>query len=442
MPRKSWASEIGRGTEFIPNIPDDPMSRKKNEVTLSKRPRKRGRYWYYDVSYRDPNSDGPRKRVPYSTNETEKQRAIDSRDRLRDEFRKMLYTEELASSDKAPIGLCVEEYLSASRFSSGWDRQVRSILEQFVSVDHIHPEFSVNLVKIRDCEKFCFSQGGTHQPHTAFRILRGFFAWLVSDGRLQISPIPYKSSLGKKLKPAKVIQDYFHEEKDEFLFFFRDLPSDTFRERTFRNLIYLAYATGLRLQDVCNLKEGDIDGSHDVIQIKRQGKTGEPVMCHVSPQVADALALQARNKATHPDRRVKETSWLFPSDYRQFAGQQLSPRRVEEAFLVARRSLLPNRPGLHFHSLRHSFGQNAYNHTGALDEISVAMGHCTPFTTLTHYATNARYVQVPTRYETMRKYLWSRPVLSKKSNLEPITGFITEESLASCSSPLASTISN
>jgi integrase len=424
MARTEIAVRICQRTEFIPNIPDDPMSRKKDEVTVSE-PKLVGKIYYVTLHYRKPGSS-KRSKTRYSTCETDKNKARKAGYDIRDSFRTKLYTEELSNSDKAPLGTCVHDYLSRNRFADSWERQVRAFLERFASPKHVHPDTAVCNVTRRHCEEFFHAQGGEHQPHTAFRVLRTFFNWLLDEGKLTVSPVTRR--MGRELKPAKVIQDYFHEELREFASFFSKLPVGTYRERTFRNLFYLAQATGLRLQDVSSLEESEIDSEHSLIILQQQ-KTGESVRCYISPQVADAIALQQRNKALHKDKRVRESDYLFAMEYRDKAGQPFAPRTIEEAFLTSRRTILPNRPGLHFHSLRHAFGQNAYNYTGQHDEISVAMGHGSPIVTLAHYATNARHVETPERYARLRDYLRSRPVFSRVSSLELPTGVIPEREI-------------
>jgi len=314
----------------------------------------------------------------------------------------------------------VQEYLSRKHFAGQWERQVRSFLERLASPEFVSPDTPVCLVTRTHCEDFCHAQGGKHHPHTAFRVLRGFFNELLDDDKLQRSPCPRK--LGKQLRPAKVVQEYFHEHLGEFAEFYSKLPDDTYRLSTFKQAFYLALATGLRLEDVCLIQESEIDSEHDILIIE-QGKTGSIVRPYLSPQVADAILLQRRNKARHEDPRVRESQWLFCKP----DGEPFAARTLTGVFMEARRTIFPNRPKLHFHCLRHSFGQNAYNYTGQHDAISVAMGHGSPAVTLSNYATNARYVVTPERYATLREYLWSRPVLSRlSSSPDLLTGKITE----------------
>lgn len=388
--------------------------------------------------FRKPgNTSGPRDRTTLSTGETNPQKARAKAHKLCDAYKVYLFEEKLSNSEKAPLGECVQEYLSQGRWSSGWERQVRAFLERFSSPEHVHPDTALCLVTGSQCQNFFRSIGGKHNPHTAYRALRTFFSWAVDEKNLARSPVTKK--MGRELKPKKVVQDFFHEELRQFERFYLRLPEDTYRLRTFKYLFYLAQATGLRLQDVCGLQESEIDSEHGLIEVQQQ-KTDEPVRCYLSPQVADAIALQQRNKALHEDKRIRESDYLFACEYRDRAGQPFALRTIEEAFLISRRSLLPNRPKLHFHCLRHTFGQNAYNYTGQHDEISYAMGHASPIVTLAHYATNARYVETPQRYARLRDYLNSRPVLSRISS-ELIGGLITEKSITPCTTQQELTIS-
>ena len=427
------------------------MSRRENGVTASKpfkRSTSKSPFYSIELYYGEPGSTGKRPHTTISTNESDYKRAVSARDRIRDNFRRKLYADELSSSEKQPIGECVENYLSrrSNSLASRTEKQYRITLEQFASPKFVHPDTAICNVTRKQLEDFFVSLKGTyrgnkitHNPHTAARVLRAFFNWLIDEGKLTTSPLT--RGMVKELRPGKVVQDYFHEELGEFAFFYSQLPNGTYRLRTFKNLFYLAQATGLRLQDICVLRDSDIDSAHGMILL-RQHKPGEPVRCILSPQVADAINMQQRNKATHKRNRVRESDWLFPMEYRDFAGQPVTPRMVEAAFLTSRRTIFPDRRGLHFHSLRHTFGQNALNYTGDIIGISVGMGHGSPTVTLSTYATNTRYVKPPQKYATLEEYLGSRQVLSSSaSSLQFLTGHLTEKSLTECLSEVESTTS-
>lgn len=144
------------------------------------------------------------------------------------------------------------------------------------------------------------------------------------------------------------------------------------RERT---AMEIAYAAGLRLGEVLNLKLTDIDSGRMVLRVNQgKGKRDRNVM--LSPALLKTLRSYWR--ASRP--RV----WLFPSP----AGKgPLNATVIQRAVAQARMQARIGKP-VSFHSLRHSFATHLLESGVNVRTIQALLGHSSLSTTqrYTHVA--------------------------------------------------------
>jgi integrase/recombinase XerD len=129
-----------------------------------------------------------------------------------------------------------------------------------------------------------------------------------------------------------------------------------------RALFMTAYATGLRVSELTNLRVEDIDSARMLIRV-RQGKGFKDR----NVKLADRLLVELREywKARHPK------TWLFPGEHPDRPIHASTVNRLC-GDIVVRAGL-----GKHVtvHTLRHSFATHLLDHGTDLRTIQVLLGH-------------------------------------------------------------------
>ncbi len=129
-----------------------------------------------------------------------------------------------------------------------------------------------------------------------------------------------------------------------------------------RAMMEVAYAAGLRLNEVLHLKLTDIDSGRMVLRVDQgKGKKDRNVM--LSPALLETL--RAYWKESHP--RV----WLFPG---HGGHRPLHPTLIQRSFKQAKREARITKP-VSFHSLRHSFATHLLESGVNVRTIQALLGH-------------------------------------------------------------------
>jgi integrase/recombinase XerD len=158
---------------------------------------------------------------------------------------------------------------------------------------------------------------------------------------------------------------------EEVTRFFESIPS--LKQRT---ILMTAYAAGLRVSEVVNLKVTDIDSQRMMIRI-RQGKGRKDRYVMLSPRLLEIL--RAYWHEAHP------RDWLFPG---QIPGRPITRHAVGDACLLARERSGITKP-VTPHSLRHAFATHLLESGTDVRRIQLLMGHRS-------LATTSRYLKVAT----------------------------------------------
>lgn len=125
----------------------------------------------------------------------------------------------------------------------------------------------------------------------------------------------------------------------------------------------LAFNSGLRVSEVTNLKAEDIDLGAKRIFI-REGKGGKD--------------------------RVVPLPKGFPQKYISYLPLKCGIRALQYAFTRYAKEAELNKPGLHFHSLRHSFAVRCMERGIPLNHIQSLLGHETIATTSIYLKINPK----------------------------------------------------
>lgn len=148
-----------------------------------------------------------------------------------------------------------------------------------------------------------------------------------------------------------------------------------------RTFLMVAYASGLRLSELCHLRGRDIDSAPDRMCIRVvQGKGGKDRYALLTPDLLEQLKLYWRTCRSG----AKGDDWLFTS--RSDPTQALACGCGQYYYYTARSAAGITKEG-GIHSLRHAFATHLLESGVDLDSISKLLGHA-------HLSTTSRYLQM------------------------------------------------
>jgi integrase/recombinase XerD len=147
----------------------------------------------------------------------------------------------------------------------------------------------------------------------------------------------------------------------------------------YRTAMTTAYAAGLRLSEIRNLKVSDIDSKRMTIRV-RQAKGHKDRYVLLSPKLLALLRQYWQSQ--------RPTTWLFPGKTNQ---DQLNERVLQD---VARRArhLSGLKKKITTHTLRHCFATHLLEAGTDIKTIQMLMGHATLQTTLQYIHISQRAV--------------------------------------------------
>lgn len=137
-----------------------------------------------------------------------------------------------------------------------------------------------------------------------------------------------------------------------------------------RSMLCLAYAAGLRVSEIVNMKLQDIDSSRMVIHVRQsKGRKDRQVM--LSPRLLELLREYFK--------QYRPKQWLFEGQ----GGEQYSMRSIQLVLSAVKKKTGIKRKGS-IHALRHSFATHLLESGTDLLSIKELLGHSSIKTTLTY----------------------------------------------------------
>jgi site-specific recombinase XerD len=217
-------------------------------------------------------------------------------------------------------------------------------------------------------------------PRTVSRKLAGLracFRVLVEHGRMEANPAELLASpklpqrLPRALKPADVSA------------LLDKIPASTPLEQRDRALFEIAYACGLRAEELVDLDVGSID--FDAEQVRVEGKGGKTRFVPVGEH-----ALRAVGRYLERARAALDAGTGEPALFLSKTGRRLSTSDVRRRLRTWARHAA-SQGAVHPHALRHSFATHLLEGGADLRAIQALLGHASISTT-----------QVYTRVESAR----------------------------------------
>jgi site-specific recombinase XerD len=136
-----------------------------------------------------------------------------------------------------------------------------------------------------------------------------------------------------------------------------------------RTLLMTAYATGMCVSELCNLRGCDIDSSPDRMCIRVvAGKGGHDRYSLLTPELLEQLRLYWRQCRRH----ARPEDWLFPA--RLDPSNALDTRSAGRYFHIARNAAGIDKVG-GIHTMRHCFATHLLEAGVDLNSISQLLGH-------------------------------------------------------------------
>jgi site-specific recombinase XerD len=235
-------------------------------------------------------------------------------------------------------------------------------------------------VSTRDVRRYAahVSSGGAAPTTVARKLaaLRAFFRALHQHGQIAQNPADLVPAPKRATKLPTTLKP------DEVAALLDRIGATTPLELRDRALFELAYASGLRAEELVNLDDGALDHDRELIRI--EGKGSKTRFVPVGEHAARAIE-RYRERARPALANADGERALFLSK----SGRRLSTSDVRRRLRVwARRAHLP--PGVHPHALRHSFATHLLEGGADLRAIQELLGHATISTTQVYTRVESR----------------------------------------------------
>jgi len=211
--------------------------------------------------------------------------------------------------------------------------------------------------------------------------IRSFYRHLVDLGQIEASPADLVASPKRDQHLPRVLK------AREVAALLDSIPASTPLERRDRAMFEVAYASGLRAEELTKLDLGDVN--FDAEELRVHGKGGRQRVVPVGEQAGRSLVAYVERarpllaREGDPDEGAlflsKSGRRLGPSDLRRRL--RTWTRRAETA------------PGATPHTLRHSFATHLLEGGADLRSIQELLGHATISTTQTYTRVESRRVR-------------------------------------------------
>jgi integrase/recombinase XerC/integrase/recombinase XerD len=207
--------------------------------------------------------------------------------------------------------------------------------------------------------------------------IRSFYRHLVERGSLEANPADLVATPKKDQYLPRVLR------ADEVGALLESIPGSTPLELRDRAMFELAYAAGLRAEEIVNIDVGDVDPDGEELRVNgKGGKTrivpaGEPAWRAIEAYVERGRSQLAAHGGAGPGGRTEEALFLSRR------GRRLSTSDVRRRLRLSTRRAATG-AGVSPHTLRHSFATHLLEGGADLRTIQELLGHASISTTQTY----------------------------------------------------------
>ena len=191
--------------------------------------------------------------------------------------------------------------------------------------------------------------------------LKSFFKYQLRKETISVSPMTNIASL----KVSKRLPSFIEEKDMDTLFQHVEFP-DTWEGKTDRLLLQILYQTGMRLSELINLKESQIDKGYS--NLKVLGKRNKERIIPINNLLLYPILEYIKSKRDNVE--VFDTEYLLISE----KGKKLQPKYVYNkvkqylGYVTTNERKSP-------HILRHSFATHLTNNGADINAVKELLGH-------------------------------------------------------------------
>ena len=189
--------------------------------------------------------------------------------------------------------------------------------------------------------------------------LKSFFKFQLRKGVITASPVSTVTSL----KVNKRLPSFIEEKNINDLFEHVEFP-DTWEGKTDRLMMQIFYQTGIRLSELINLKESQVDTSNTSIKVLGKGNKERiiPVNKELLKDISEYIKEKDKSAATNSILLVNKK------------GKKLQPRQVYNK-VKQYLSLVTTNERKSPHILRHSFATHLTGNGADINAVKELLGH-------------------------------------------------------------------
>jgi site-specific recombinase XerD len=207
--------------------------------------------------------------------------------------------------------------------------------------------------------------------------IRSFYRHLVERGSLEANPADLVATPKKDQYLPRVLR------ADEVGSLLESIPGSTPLELRDRAMFELAYAAGLRAEEIVNLDVGDADPDGEELRVSGKGgrtrivPAGEPAWRAIDEYLSRGRSRLAAEAGAGPGGRVEQALFLSRR------GRRLSTSDIRRRLRVSTQRAATG-AGVSPHTLRHSFATHLLEGGADLRAIQELLGHASISTTQTY----------------------------------------------------------
>ena len=203
--------------------------------------------------------------------------------------------------------------------------------------------------------------------------IRSYFAYLQSRGEIEKNPFDGIRSPKVEKKLPQILTE------KEMIDFLDRIPGDGFLNSRNKALFEMLYATGLRVSEIANLKQNDIDMKERLIRVLGKGKKERIVPFNKT--ASDALL-------TYLDEKRKKFGRMESVIFVNYRGTKISERSIERILEKLYLETSGSVKKVYPHLFRHSFASHLLQRGANLRVIQELLGHSNLTTTEVYTSLN------------------------------------------------------